>query len=263
MKRIRRFLMLRRRYDSVKMVFVFAAVAIVALVMLIDEAVLFYQQKNTIMEYELQKGNTVKAQDIENIEKEQLYVCSSFQKSDSITFISGDNEVTVDYILLEKDYIKEAYGCENLSGMETYYCNNVAWNIIAEALGDSGRSFRDSQREQLQIRDQDDSIRVAVLVKIQESDDNNAFIVRAGNRGELADTQQIRILLRQQDLHDDVYRDLTESGFTLKDNSEYTIMKKDSKIRWIKIQREAVVCVISAIAAVSIWKEAKHRWREG
>lgn len=78
----------------------------------------------------------------------------------------------------------------------------------------------------------------AVLVKIQESDDNNAFIVRAGNRGELADAQKIRILLRQQDLHDDVYRVLTESGFTLKDNSEYTIMKKDSKIRWIKIQRE-------------------------
>ena len=275
---LKKIWILRKQQDAVKMVFVFGILFVVFCSQIVYEGVQLYKKQCAPSEYVLNSTETVSGMAMERIRAQQFVSRVSFQQQMEVTFSGAWGTKSMQVYQVSEDYFKESYGCENDSGMQTYYLNATAWKALDTAMRATGSGLTDVTEAQIMIQNQDwitdsgndpiadgmqqkESFSTVRIRKIPVSSKNqwlpgicsdDAWVFCTGSSSELSGASAMRVLLKKHDTAGEVKKAVTGLGLVVEEGKEELAEQNAEEQSWLKLRYEAVLALICLAAAVCI-----------
>ena len=266
MKRWNDFLKLRRQYDVVKIICLYAAIGIFFLASAFLNGIFLYREIAGSAEYiftENRNGVLMEAR-LEEIRRLGCVADVSRQRVVTVSVKYKTNEAVFSCTELSESYIKTAYGLTESGAMKTFYMNRTAYDQLTrdvtgqEKSADQGRlrvSYTTEESEQTAaVGGTDEISAVAVLIAEGLSEEEPIVFCRGNGTGLSENVSQLRVLTKRQGITGENVRQIQALGFSLENMQTVREAEYRRELQMVRIKYGGVAAAVSLAAACVLSK---------
>lgn len=258
LNRIKEFLRLRRQNDDVKIATICVVIAAYCLINAVITGIDFYSVQNSSVSYEFV---TMRTKDIEEMVNENNDILSgSLQKIIPIQFDASGALYDIECCMLSKEYLQNELGVKNVQknvfyanrkAIQTMFKNQTGRNIRYTILENDGvsNSFMG------QVIEIESDSNVEQRTKLNDTEETVPMIYCYGTVGELQDSTECIIKIRNHDIDGTIMMYLSENGFHLRDeqliNEENFVLNQTL----LTIKYRSIITVVCFMSAYIILKK--------
>lgn len=266
MKRWNEFLKLRRQYDVVKIICLYAAIGIFFLANTFLNGIFLCREIAGSAEYiftENRNGGLTETR-MEEIRRLGCVADVSRQRVVTVSVKYKTNEAVFSCTELSESYIKTAYGITESGAMKTFYMNQTAYDELTrevtgqEKSADQGRlrvSYTPEESGQTAaVGGTDEISAVAVLVAEGLPEEEPIVFCKGNGTGLSENVSQLRVLTKQQGITGENVRQIQALGFSLENVQTVREAEYRRELEMVRIKYGGVAAAVSLAAACVLSK---------
>lgn len=224
MNMIRKYLRLRKQYDSVKLITILFIALIVFIVLSVFEIYGFYKDMNTKTEYVLISSDNIEKIKLKltKIEEMDGNIAAGIEKDYTITFDDGETSVLVKE--MSQEYLNKCYGLND----NIFYLNSSAFELAK------------ATQNQLTLHYQKEDENLSGVFKLQANlNDSTPFALKRGDFSSLyakSDLITVSAMFDSADVSGETSKSLQSLGFEIENKVDIEQQKYDRNLFFIKIK---------------------------
>ena len=229
---IKRYLILRKKYDIVKIISALIIIGIIFLILGGREAYSLYNTVNAPVEYTA----SGKARDLAGLNNMDNVIYAGEDITNTVAARYKTIDLSITYEALPEEYLKFVYGIDNDSLMQTFYMNKNAYDNLLKNINSENTSYnRIENVDEVDLTDESGNIigKVKIYVVDIICHDEDEYIISSYNKNSNNynshvnsnndGTQIVRIMFDKGDMDGTNVRSLEAKGYVITDSSQETI----------------------------------------
>lgn len=248
MRKLREFLRLRKRYDSIKFALILFICATYFLVNGVVQIVSYCGYLNKPCEYILEAYSDSASLEIalQKICETDGAVSASFQYDYIIT--TGDNK-TLMVSDLSQEYLSMCYGIESGTNSNKVWLNSVAFD---EFIGDSES---DSVRLSYIFDGKTES---AEFIRWESLDSENAYAVSIGTTVSLGNSRTVRVMFDSIDVTGTNISQIENLGYTVSNREDMILESHEQEMVLSEVKHLIITTVLSLVGGFAFVRVYKY-----
>lgn len=248
MRKLREFLRLRKRYDSIKFALILFICATYFLVNGVVQIVSYCGYLNKPTEYILEAYSDSASLEIalQKICETDGAVSASFQRDYIIT---AENDKTLAVSELSREYLCDCYGIESNTNSKTIWLNTVAFDEFI------GESTDTSVRLYYSVDGKNES---AEFIKCDALDSENAYAVSIGTTASLENSHTVRVMFDSIDVTGTDVRKIENLGYTVSNREDMLTQSHERELLFANLKCSIIGTILSLVggyAFVEVYKK--------
>mgnify|MGYP000162835821 CR=1 FL=1 len=254
MRKLKKFLKLRKQNDMVKIILIFFILGCFMLGSAIYEGISIYSELHKPVEYILEADLTKGSSEIiKNLLEIDGLKYAGIQKENDLTVnISGNGE-QIECCCISKEYFKEVYQIKDSSGMKTFYLSLKVYNEIIEKMEDVKKQKEKEFQAEYQLGEEERGI--AKFVRMDNKLlSGKKIALQCGKTVDFVKGNcKVRVFITKMDFSGSMEKQIEDCGVTIQNvniirDREYLV---NSKL--LKIKYHIVIGVLCSAVIILFW----------
>lgn len=264
MKKIRKFLRLRKQNDTVKLMCLFILAGAGFFVNVLYHAGKLYHSVQSPVEYYLVQGSAVTNEQLSELAQEEDVAAVSRSLDIPVRVKYQGQETMMICTMLSKSYIETVYGIKSSSSEKRYYMNETALkeiqagfleNNVSLGKGDIteyGEEYQIQYLEEEEGAEEENMPPQAfhsgkLLVLKEKTEQETAFICTEEDGTRLNKSDSVRVLFSGYDLDGMRMETLTKMGYEVQNEQILAMEEYEMKIRLFHIRYGILICAACVV----------------
>lgn len=212
MKWIKRYFLLRRQNDVVKIITILFIICAYCMISSITSGICFYIKQNVPVSYNFE-GISVTDTLLNKIKENKNIIQATPKKTESISFLVNGTTIDLECLKISKEYLYDIMGIENF-GSNLFYANRKAMDMIAKGKNQSIAKYI------TQSEDGKASNKKCQIVLLPDKDGIESdipMVYSCGSSLDLKEATEAIIHFRKHDLDGSITQYLSNKGLLLSD----------------------------------------------
>lgn len=253
---IKKFILLRRQNDIIKILLLFVLVGIVSFGMALYKGVCLYHISGKSTCYVLSYGGDIPQRTLDKVRNISGVDMVSGDISETLSFTYKGVDMSLQYDILSEEYIEKVYGIINNSSMPVFYMNDAAYSLFRQ---NSGEGVRIDDRDmQIIYKNEDGEEMTGRLVVTDKADDemgDSAYVFCAATGTELSEgVSRLRVHCTGYDLTDNTTKEFTMCGMMPENENDILKTEYEVKVLLNDIHYIAFILLLSIIAQITLFQ---------
>lgn len=251
-----RFWKRRKQDDRIKIMLLFFLGMIVFLADIVNSGMKVYDRMRSPVEYVVRNSSapgltSYQASAIKTMEDVQAV---SRQRESSLTLSGAWGEMTVTCLELYDDYLTLAYGMSETGAMKVIYLNEMAWNQLIQASGETGTE-QGSLRLDYQLGEGDMTGTAQIVYAKSGVSNDTACAFCGADSVRFSDSESgVRIQMRGQELDGTTVKQLGQLGLEIVNSGEVQQNSLKQEMQFLRIRYAVIAALLCLAALVSLRK---------
>lgn len=257
-----RFWKRRKQDDRIKIMLIFLMTGVGFMINAIYSGMQVYAMVQTPVEYIVKSNGKsgITEYQMSGIEAMENLQAVSKQKESSLTLSGSWGEMTVTCLELSDAYLRSAYGISEISAMKVIYLNDMAWNQLMQACGETGNDSETGMEQgsfQLDYQlGEEDMTGTAQIVHAKSGVPNDtACAFCDADSARLSDSETgVRIQMRGQELDGTTVKQLGQFGLEVVNSDKVQQNSLKQEMQFLRMRYDVIAALLCLAALVSLRK---------
>lgn len=239
MRKLREFLRLRKRYDSIKFALILFICATYFLVNGVVQIVSYCGYLNKPTEYILEAYSDCASLEIalQKICDTESAVCASFQRDYVVT---SENDAVLIVSELSAEYLLECYRIESDENGKKIWLNTTAFDEFV------GETDETSVRLSYTVDGKNES---AEFIRCDALDSETAYAVSVGTTASLDDSTVVRVMFDSIDVSGSNMKHLENLGYSISNGEKVILEVHEQELLFLNVKYSIIATVLSLVGA--------------